>query len=457
MSGGGELYGPQYHDDNLTAIAALTTMPYGRSLLTLADQGDLMSAIGAGNVGGWGLVELATAAETLPGVDSVRVTTPAGLASSHASLRAQSMLVGGGTVSVNGSGGIAWTARFLAIALGKGTHFSPGGYFDIIMPPNGTVITGVGVSNVTAAGGAILLSSFTALYYILPIGVSTGSNAANFRLVSYTGGDFVIPDNWVLICLRDGDNNQFRWGNGQSMPANAYWTNNDPYTWKYAAKDGVGGAMSGAGSPEGVITSIVGGKWYDTTAGTEWIKKTGSGNTGWVRQLVSDDTLANLISQTRVDNASDVQWKTDFTGTLDTTESNIAEHSVNSVLAGYLNEWGALRGSYPYTTFADALVRGIIPNTGPLYSGQSGNMIEISDRQIAQGSGRTSWGRRWYDGRLMRKDGVVTETYTWKTGDADPTNGGTIPLPAGVTYVFVLATADTLPSWAPNYSIVYRY
>lgn len=39
----------------------------------------------------------------------------------------------------------------------------------------------------------------------------------------------------------------------------------------------------------------------------------------------------------------------------------------------------------------------------------------------------------------------------WKTGDADPT-----PIPSGHRYIFVLATADTLPAWAPTGSLVFR-
>jgi len=39
----------------------------------------------------------------------------------------------------------------------------------------------------------------------------------------------------------------------------------------------------------------------------------------------------------------------------------------------------------------------------------------------------------------------------WETGDADPT-----PIPSGHRYIFNLATADTLPAWAPTGSIVIR-
>ena len=43
------------------------------------------------------------------------------------------------------------------------------------------------------------------------------------------------------------------------------------------------GGYSGTGSPEGVVTSIPGKTYFDTTNGDEhfWAKKTGIGNTGW--------------------------------------------------------------------------------------------------------------------------------------------------------------------------------
>jgi len=45
--------------------------------------------------------------------------------------------------------------------------------------------------------------------------------------------------------------------------------------------------MSGTGSPEGVVSAPVGSQWTDTAATTgaiQWIKATGTGNTGWVVQ-----------------------------------------------------------------------------------------------------------------------------------------------------------------------------
>lgn len=44
----------------------------------------------------------------------------------------------------------------------------------------------------------------------------------------------------------------------------------------------IGGGLSGAGSPEGVITANPGTTYWNTTAPKElWVKDSGTGNTGW--------------------------------------------------------------------------------------------------------------------------------------------------------------------------------
>lgn len=41
-------------------------------------------------------------------------------------------------------------------------------------------------------------------------------------------------------------------------------------------------ALSGIGSPEGVVTAVPGTHYWQTDTGTDWVKDTGVGNTGWV-------------------------------------------------------------------------------------------------------------------------------------------------------------------------------
>lgn len=71
-------------DSDLTAIAALTTTAYGRSLLALADQAALTAANAAATTSLPGIVELATSAETQTGTDTARAVTAAGAAATYA-------------------------------------------------------------------------------------------------------------------------------------------------------------------------------------------------------------------------------------------------------------------------------------------------------------------------------------------------------------------------------------
>ncbi len=120
------------------------------------------------------------------------------------SLRANRSITGGGTITVDASYNVLWTARFIVISSGRGTNFSTAGYFDITCPTSGT-ITGVGgAANKTATAAGIPLAQWEALYYILPIGSANTSLAANFRVASYTA-NLDIPHDWVLICVRNSE------------------------------------------------------------------------------------------------------------------------------------------------------------------------------------------------------------------------------------------------------------
>lgn len=52
-----------------------------------------------------------------------------------------------------------------------------------------------------------------------------------------------------------------------------------------AVSSASGGAFSGAGSPEGVVTANPGSTYVDTTGHTFWLKESGTGNTGWVQYI----------------------------------------------------------------------------------------------------------------------------------------------------------------------------
>lgn len=108
---------------------------------------------------------------------------------------------GGGLRFVT-STGISWNSRIIAMGFGKDTHVAPSGYFDITMPPDGTVVTGHGgMTSVTVASGEIPLQAWAALYYDLPLGATATSQNANFHIVGYTS-DYIVPDTWVLLAVR---------------------------------------------------------------------------------------------------------------------------------------------------------------------------------------------------------------------------------------------------------------
>jgi hypothetical protein len=176
---------------------------------------------------------------------------------------------------------ISWGTRFLAISLGlNATRFSSTGFFEIAMPPEGTVIPGVGTAGATVAGGYIPLASFRALYYILPLGAASTSVPANFRIVAY-GVTQDIPAHWILVAQQNADDNSVRWGTGEHTAA-------APGT---SVSDRKRGVITGSGTPEGALSAPVGSEYTDqaaTAGAVKWMKYSGSGNTGW--RVVSGDT-----------------------------------------------------------------------------------------------------------------------------------------------------------------------
>ena len=134
------------------------------------------------------------------------------------SLRANRSVTGGGTITVDDSGYVFWNYRFIVISSGYGSHFSTNGYFDIDCPTSGT-ITGVGgATNKTATTAGIPLGSWEALYYILPIGSSNVSIAANYRVVLYSSS-LEIPSNWILLCINNPESGNFYFNNGIILKA----------------------------------------------------------------------------------------------------------------------------------------------------------------------------------------------------------------------------------------------
>ena len=240
-------------------------------------------------------------------------------------LRANRSISGGGVITVDASYNVYWTQRFIIISNGRGSNFSTNGYFDIDCPTSGT-ITGVGgAANVTATASGIPLASWTALYYILPIGSANGSLAANFRVASYTS-DLDIPSTWILIAIRNGDSNVVHFNNGIRLTAGQSAGGNQSYatfnTSIFTNGTGVAYNRNGAGqgflsgnysssettSTSGAIYSIGGSYVPGTTtlgtiygigygyAGNSGISRIGSPASNWGMYVASNGTSRMFLN-----------------------------------------------------------------------------------------------------------------------------------------------------------------
>ena len=134
----------------------------------------------------------------------------------------QTTLTGGGIIRTYGDNFIGWSDRFVSIPNGKGVNTpSTNGYYDITQPPAGTVATGFGgaITRTFTAKG-ILLNPFEALFYEIPLTPSSnGTINGNYKIVFYNL-DFIIPDNWVWVFYKNGDNsseNVIKICNGDSI------------------------------------------------------------------------------------------------------------------------------------------------------------------------------------------------------------------------------------------------
>lgn len=124
-------------------------------------------------------------------------------------------------------------------------------------------------------------------------------------------------------------------------------------------------------------------------------------------------TVANSIQKT---------W---LNFTLDTSSADLSQVYLNSKKVSWRNEWGALRGTSPYT-WGDALVRAVRDDTDNV---TAGNAVELQDRRTGANS-NIMWGRRWTDGALVRNGIKMADSIV--LGPSDPVPTG---LPAGTIIV----------------------
>jgi hypothetical protein len=139
--------------------------------------------------------------------------------------------MGGGIVSVT-TDRIKWSDRFLVLGNGMHAAASTTGHHNIPMPAAGTNIANTaGGTNAVDVNG-IYLPDWNALWYVLPVGQNeSAGQAANLRMGVYSSiGE--VPDNWVLIAVRNGDTSQgpfVKLGDGRMIRAGASSSPANPY------------------------------------------------------------------------------------------------------------------------------------------------------------------------------------------------------------------------------------
>lgn len=81
---------------------------------------------------------------------------------------------------------------------------------------DGLVVTGLTPTTISAQiTSANVASANPPSGLAIPSGYDTFFS--NFHVVNYTGADFVVPSNWILIALRNFDSSSVEWGTGDSV------------------------------------------------------------------------------------------------------------------------------------------------------------------------------------------------------------------------------------------------
>jgi hypothetical protein len=160
--------------------------------------------------------------------------------------------------------------------------------------------------------------------------------------------------------------------------------------------------LTGAGSPEGVVTAPVGTGYEDTTNGDLWVKHTGAGNTGWARLLRSTEAGAGAALASEVVGAPNITVGAEASNTIvvsvqfrDVDGNNISARM--SCLAWLADSANAA----PSTTIPDggwdALTAGYTVSTNEA-TGAGGNVKELASGptgsigiDISHAAGARTW------------------------------------------------------------------
>ena len=151
--------------------------------------------------------------------------------------KAQATLSGGGTVTWRAepvaagarslpAGRLKWTQRFIAISMG-GLHESFANGCVSINPPTADIPAGQvwdGSARSVNANG-VLLKDWEALYAEHTVG--GGDTAVKFHVVLYTT-PFVAPSNWLIVALRNDDDQTLKLGTGVCLSLNSSSTKGSP-------------------------------------------------------------------------------------------------------------------------------------------------------------------------------------------------------------------------------------
>lgn len=322
-----------------------------------------------------------------------------------------------------------------------------GGAFDIARIPTGTTATTVSLGNHTHSAYSAISHTHDDRYYTETESdtlLSTKLNASEkgaINGVATLGSDGKLPASQLpALAIKDthtiasqsamlaltaqrGDM-AIRTDNGKTyvLATDSPATLND---WKEITGSGGGGAVSSVAGRTGAVTlakADVGLSNVDNT--TDASKPISSATqTALNAKLTASATLATPISAPIISR--------NFTYALDTSNPNLVEFSLNGKAKGYLNEWGALRGTAPYS-WGDALVRGIRENGDGITSGR---FLEVVDRRTGSPASPANvmFGVNWSDGRVVQGGANVGTVYALNAGQTV----GDIPssLPIGTLVV----------------------
>ena len=158
-------------------------------------------------------------------LDGIASVMDAGASRAALIARMYANLTCGGSITFTAEKYLSWAPRFILIGLGRGSHFSTNGFFDVKVPAAGVLVQGHGgAADVATTADGIYIEPWTALYYELPFGSNSNSIQTNFRLVKYVS-DYQVPDDWLLLATRNNDiQTTLRTATGVLLQPGQQWT-----------------------------------------------------------------------------------------------------------------------------------------------------------------------------------------------------------------------------------------